>query len=165
MPEIDDETIAYVLESRQHFEDLKQASAQLAGLLVLAAAGAKSASPDHPLLTAAQQILIQVVDGVGAARVTARARRHHAHLRRAVQSIGSALDIARTHLGRPGRVDVDPILVPLRAGYAHLQRAAGALPGFHMVDFEQGCCGRPHVGPAVGALTAPVPTPTVEDRP
>jgi hypothetical protein len=60
------------------------------------------------------------------------------------------LSIARDRLGRPnGRVDLDPILTPLRAGYTHLQHAANALPGFEMVAFDQGCCGgvrSPHDG-------------------
>ena len=45
---IDNETVAYILVARKHFEDLRQVAAQLAGLLVLAAAGGKSATPDHP---------------------------------------------------------------------------------------------------------------------
>jgi hypothetical protein len=36
----------------------------------------------------------------------------------------------------------DPILTPLRAGYADLQRAADALPGFDLIAFDRGCCAR-----------------------
>ena len=47
---LDDRTTAYILETRRPFEDLRQVASQLAGLLVLAASGAKSAAPDHPML-------------------------------------------------------------------------------------------------------------------
>jgi hypothetical protein len=143
MHDIDDRTAAYVLEQRRHFEDLRQVTAQLAGLLVLAAAGASGAAPDHPLLNTADRLFRDAVDGIRGARVTERARRHHQCLLRAVTAVGLAVDAAHAHLGRPGvHADIDPILVPLRAGYAHLQRAADALPGFEMIAFDRGCCAR-----------------------
>ena len=40
-----------------------------------------------------------------------------------------------------GAFDLDRILIPLRAGYAELERAADALPGFQMVSYERACCG------------------------
>ena len=42
---VDDATAAYIVENQKCFEDLKQVAAQLAGLLVLAAAGSKEARP------------------------------------------------------------------------------------------------------------------------
>src|SRR5436190_8174674 len=45
---IDDRTASYVIEVHPHFEDLRHAAAQLAGVLVLAASGSKEASPHHP---------------------------------------------------------------------------------------------------------------------
>ena len=139
--EIDDETATYVLESQKHFEDLRQVAAQLAGLLVLAAAGAGSAMPDHPMLDAAEQLYEEAVEGVRRARATVRARRHHHHVVRGAAEIGRALSIAREH---PGQLDsgraIDRILTPLRTGYVHLQQAADALPGFELIAFEQGCC-------------------------
>ena len=141
--EIDDQTAAYVLEHRKHFEDLRQVTAQLAGLLVLAAAGANGASPDHPLLATAEQLLHDAVDGVRHARVTPRAWQHHHCLLAAIAAAKQALAAAHTHLGRQrAPVDLDPILTPLRAGYAHLQRASDALPGFDMIAFDRGCCAR-----------------------
>jgi hypothetical protein len=143
MSQIDDQTAAYVLEHRKHFEDLRQVAAQLAGLLVLAAAGANSAAPDHPLLEAAEQLFHDAVDGIRHARVTPRARQHHHCLLAAIAAVRQALDAAHTHLGRQSaHVDLDPILTPLRAGYAQLQRAANALPGFDMIAFDRGCCAR-----------------------
>jgi hypothetical protein len=141
--QIDDQTAAYVIDSRKHFEDLRQVIAQLAGLLVLAAAGANDAAPDHPLLATAEQLFDDAVDGIRHARVSVRARQHHHGLLAAIAAVRQALDAAHTQLGRQSaHVDLDPILTPLRAGYAHLQRAADALPGFDMIAFDRGCCAR-----------------------
>jgi hypothetical protein len=143
MSQIDDQTAAYVLEQSKHFEDLRHVTAQLAGLLVLAAAGANGAAPDHPLLETAEQLFHDAADGIRHARVTVRARQHHRSLLAAIAAVRQALDAARSHLGRrSAQVELDPILAPLRAGYAHLQRAADALPGFDMIGFDRGCCAR-----------------------
>jgi hypothetical protein len=56
MPELDDATAAYVLETGKAFEDLRQVAAELAGLLVLEAAGARSELPQHPMLGAAEEL-------------------------------------------------------------------------------------------------------------
>jgi hypothetical protein len=133
---VDDDTAAYILESRKHFEDLRQVSAQLAGLLVLAAAGSKSAGPHHPMLDAAEQLYLEAVDAIQYARVTARAERHHRCLLLAAAALRSALSAACTGL------EVDPVLIPLRVAYGHLQRASNELPGFEMVAFDQACCGK-----------------------
>jgi hypothetical protein len=141
MLEIDDTTVAYIVEHRKHFEDLRQVAAELAGLLVLAAAGSKSALPDHPMLAAAGQLFDDTCDAVRCARPTSRARQHHDHLLRASVSLGTALLEARRRFGRSsGDLEIDPILLPLRSAYADLQQAAHALPGFEMVAFQQGCC-------------------------
>src|SRR3954465_13260435 len=63
---LDDHTIRYVLESRPHFEDLRHAVGQVAGMLVLAAAGSKTVTQDHPLFAAARATLERVSDGIGA---------------------------------------------------------------------------------------------------
>jgi hypothetical protein len=136
---LDDSTVAYVLAARPHFEHLRDVAAQLAGLLVLAASGASSAAPDHPMLRSAQTLFEESRDGIRRTRGTDRARVHHLHLTEAAEAIGAALTAARDRLGRP-LADLDPILTPLRAGYTHLQQAAGALPGFQTVAFAHGCC-------------------------
>ncbi|MBZ5579936.1 MAG: hypothetical protein LAP40_25545 [Acidobacteriia bacterium] len=135
MPELDDATVAYILETRPCFEDLRQVASQLAGLLVLEAAGAKSELPRHPMLAAAEELYGGAAGQVRRARVTARTERHHHHLMQATEEIGSALRAARLS------VAIDPMLVPLRRAYAQLQGAARELPGFEMVEFQQGCCG------------------------
>jgi hypothetical protein len=131
---VDDATAAYVSEVHRHFEDLRQVSAQLAGLLVLAASGAKSATPDHPLLTSARELHRGATDALRSARPTERARVHHQSLIHAARSLSQALTAAQES-------EVDPVLVPLQAAHAHLQHAANQLPGFEMVEFKQGCCG------------------------
>ena len=78
MTEIDDQTVAYVVVAQSCFEDLKQVAAQLAGLLVMEAAGSKT--PDHPMLASAEQVYRNAVDGLRSARVPARAKEHHEHL-------------------------------------------------------------------------------------
>jgi hypothetical protein len=134
---IDDAVVAYVLETRKCFEDLRQVAAQLAGLLVLDAAGAPSGIPEHPMLAAAEQTYGEAVDGIRRARVPESARRHHHELLQAADAIRGALDAAHRSPA------IDPILIPLRAAYAHLQAAGSELPGFEMVSFAQGCCGMP----------------------
>ena len=134
---IDNTTAGYILETRKCFEDLRQVTAQIAGVLVLAAAGGKSATPDHPMLEAAAELHREAFDQLRAVSPTEMAREHHLCLTRAAQALSSALAIA---LSSGRSMEVAPILLPVRAAYAHLQRAADILPGFEMVAFEQGCC-------------------------
>lgn len=136
--QVDDATVVYILENRRYFEDLRQVASQLAGLLILAAAGSKESAPDHPMLTAAIQLHRDATDGLGRARPTPRARRHHEHVLEAASHLAAALHAANRVINADA---VDPILMPLRAGYAALQQAAAALPGFELISFERACCG------------------------
>lgn len=131
---VDDETAVYILETRAQFEDLRQAAAQLAGWLVLSAAGAQTASPDHAALGSASDLQQGALEQVRRARPSTRARAHHRYLVEAAAGLGAALAAARKNL------ETEAVLIPLRAAYADLQKAAGTLPGFEMVAFEQGCC-------------------------
>jgi hypothetical protein len=133
--ELDDATAVYVVENQRCFEDLKQVAAQLAGVLVLAAAGSKEAAPDHPALLSARSLFDEAQHAVQRAQPTERARRHHAHLLRASRAIGAALQHTAV------RLDVDRTLTPLRAGYSELEAAADSLPGFEKVSYERACCG------------------------
>jgi len=142
--DIDDQTLAYVVASQPVFEDLRQVAAQLAGMLVLSATGAKSAAPDHPMLVIASRLFTEASERVEHVRpsVTARAQTHHAALTRATSFLRDSLAAARVELGRPpASADLDAPLVPLRHAYDALQHAAASLPGFQMVAFDQGCCG------------------------
>jgi len=133
-PLVDDATAVYILETRKCFEDLRQVAAQIAGVLVLAAAGGKSATPDHPMLKAAEELYREAVDRVRGARPTERARPHHRFLTQAADALKIALAAAR-------RLETATVLPPVRDAYGYLQHAAQTLPGFQMVAFDQGCCG------------------------
>ena len=128
----DDRTAAYIIEVHKYFEDLRQVASQLAGLMVLAAASGKSTVADHPLLEAARRLHQEATDGLLTTRATERARVHHHYLVEAA----AALDCS---LAQP---EVGLALGPLRAAYAHLERASQSLPGFEMVSFEHACCAR-----------------------
>jgi hypothetical protein len=147
---LDDATVAYVLATRQAFDGLRRAASQLAGLLALAASGAKSITQEHAMLEAARQARAEAIDAIASATVPARARHHHRHLSEAAQVIGIALQQAGAsmHHYAAGRRDVDAALAPLRAGYRHLQWAAAALPGFELIDFQNACCAVPGQEPA-----------------
>jgi hypothetical protein len=132
---VDDATAVYIVENQRCFEDLKQVAAQLAGLLVLAAAGSKEAAPDHPTLLAARELFRKADHAQRSARPTERARKHHSHIAKAAEMIAAALRQT------DGALDVDRILVPLRAGYSELEHAADALPGFEKISYERACCG------------------------
>jgi hypothetical protein len=137
---LDERTVAYILQTRPPFEDLRQVASQLAGLLVLAASGAKSAAPDHPMLNAARQTFERAADEIRRARPTVRSRSHHRHMLSAIEAIDGALAAALLHLRGDRFADVEAMLMPLKAGYLQLQEAAGRLPGFELVALNQGCC-------------------------
>jgi hypothetical protein len=134
---IDDATAVYILETRKCFEDLRQVAAQIAGVLVLAASGGRSATSDHPMLDAAAELHQAASDQLRSARPPERAREHHHRLMRAADALSDALAAA---LSPAKRMEIDPILYSVRAAYAHLQRAGDTLPGFEMVAFQRGCC-------------------------
>jgi hypothetical protein len=142
---LDDATIAYVLATRAHFDGLRQAASQLAGLLVLAASGARSVTQEHAMLEAARQAYAEAADGLASVAAPARARHHHHHMSQAAAVIEIALREAGAsmHDYAAGRRDVDAALAPLKAGYRHLQWAASALPGFELIDFQNACCAAP----------------------
>ncbi len=140
-PALDDATVAYALESYRAFEDLRQVQAQLGGLLVLAAAGGKSAMPDHPMLDAAREIYRGAEERLRTLRATPRAGHHHRHLLGAAHALDEALAAARQHLRRrAGAPDIEPILRPLRRAQMEMERVTRLLPGFDLVDFSHGCC-------------------------
>jgi hypothetical protein len=149
---LDDRTVRYILESQPLFEDLRQVASQVAGLLVLAATGSREASPEHPMLKAAERLFANTADGIAHVRPSERARLHHDSLREAVRAIGDALRVTRPLLAATNVANFDAVLVPLRDGYSHLQGASAALPGFRLVAFEQGCCAGGHATQPTGAI-------------
>jgi hypothetical protein len=129
---VDDATAVYIVENQRCFEDLKQVASQLAGWLVLAAAGSKEAVPDHPVLLRARETFRDIEDAIRQARPTDRAVEHYRHVAIAAHSIGIALKNSPS---------VDGMLAPLRAGYSELERAADSLPGFEKISYAHACCG------------------------
>jgi hypothetical protein len=136
---LDEATLAYVLAMREPFDLLRQAAGQLAGLLVLAAAGGRGAA-GHPMLPAAAAAAQEAGDAVRAIRVPPRARHHHHHLAQACRAIERALDAARRHLHRRDRDAFDASLAPLKAAHRHLHSATVALPDFELVAMAEACC-------------------------
>src|SRR5689334_3307656 len=77
--EIDDATAAYVADTRAAFDGLRQAEAQLAGLMVLAAASGQAIA-GHPMLELATEAWREAADGIRSVKVPPRAHHHHAHV-------------------------------------------------------------------------------------
>jgi len=140
--ELDDKTISYVLETRPYFEDLRQSISQIAGLLVLATAGAKSVTQDHAMLEAARDACKRALDGIRSTRPTARATHHHRHLLEAAQDLGLAISRSGDglHLTSTDRHRNENVFGPLEAAYRNLGWATRTLPGFEILSFDQACC-------------------------
>ena len=63
----------------------------------------------------------------------------------AAKALSAALKAMPDALSRRDEDAVDRAFGPIEAGFRELQNAARCLPGFEIVDFEQGCCAE-HVG-------------------
>lgn len=138
---LDEATCAYVTAMQLPFEQLRQAAGQLAGVLVLAAA-TKQGAAGHPMLDLADRARREAAEAIRACHPPSQGTHHHLHLTQAARGIAAALDAARRWLRGEDEAAADAVMVPLRAGYRDLQWAAGALPGFEIVAFSQGCCAR-----------------------
>ncbi len=138
--ELDDRTIAYALAVRAAFDSLRQAVAQLAGLLVLASSGARSSILDHPMLERATARRAEAEDLIERAKVPTTAIHHHHHLRCASAGIGRALALAANLSYRSDDAVLDRVLAELREAWRELHRTTQFLPGFQVVDFGQACC-------------------------
>src|SRR3569623_1128126 len=106
---VDDATAAYVAGMREPFEQLRQAEAQRAGLMVLATAS-RQAIAGHPMLDLAAEAMREAEDGIRAAKVPARARHHHAHVLEAMRAIQAAIRSARRCLMRGDETAIDAVL-------------------------------------------------------
>lgn len=139
--ELDDATAAYVCAVQPAFDLLRQAAGQMAGLLVLTVAGARSAG-GHPMLELACAAEAEARDVILAlsASLPPPAAHHHRHMLSATRSLAAALASAKRDFHRGDDRALDAILVPLRRTYRELQHAAFALPGFEIVALSQGCC-------------------------
>lgn len=135
----DQVTAAYVAEMSRPFELLRQAEAQLAGLMVLAAASGQAIA-GHPMLDLAADAAGEAEDGVRSVRAPEPARHHHRHLLQALHHMQGAVAAARRCLVRRDGMAIDAAIYPLRAAHQHLLWATAALPGFEIVALSQACC-------------------------
>jgi hypothetical protein len=136
--DLDDATTAYVLEARVAFDGMRRAAAQLAGLLLVAATGGRSGQ-DHPMLALAIEAHRAAADTLHGLTAPPRATHHHRHLMQAEHALSVALERARGHLHLTEEAQT-AISRPLSSAIDHLRWAGGALPGFEIVAFSQGCC-------------------------
>lgn len=143
-PEVDPRLFDYVVAAQGRFDGLRQCAAQMAGLLVLAAAGGRT-DPGHPMLELARNAHGAAADATYGARVPAGAEHHHRHMAAAAKMLAAALKAMPDALSRRNEAAVDRAFGPLDAGFRELQNASRCLPGFEIVDLEQGCCAE-HVG-------------------
>jgi hypothetical protein len=128
----DDKTIRLLLDVHPAFEGLRTVAGQLAGLLILAAAGASRGRPDGPLLDAARLTYKETQERIRclAGEDSIRHLRHH--LRRAAEGIEATF----THVERETRA-----LALLKGAYGHLESVSKLTPGFRLVDTSNSCCG------------------------
>ena len=136
---LDDGTLAYIEAAGPCFEDLRAVTAQLGGLLLLAASGARSAGPHHPMLAVAADLLESAHDATF--RLTpgsSRTRHHHDHLVATASTLAEALARIGATL-----LDGDDVTEPMRllnAAWTELGAASRALPGFDLIDLTGACC-------------------------
>lgn len=142
--EVDPRLFDYVVAAQGRFDGLRQCAAQMAGLLVLAAAGGRT-DPGHPMLELARNAHGAAADATYGAKVPAGAAHHHRHMAAAAKTLAAALKAMPDALSQRSEGAVDQAFAPLQAGFRELQNASRCLPGFEIVDFEQGCCAE-HVG-------------------
>jgi hypothetical protein len=135
----DDATRAYVEAAGDCFEDLRAVTAQLAGLLLLSASGARAAGPNHPIVAVTEERLAMARDA--ALRLVPRSdrtRHHHDHLLATVSRLTEALARIRTApLGRDGVTEPTRLL---GSAWDELGAASRALPGFDLIDLTGACC-------------------------
>jgi hypothetical protein len=136
---VDDATAAYVAAMRDPFELLRQAEAQIAGLMVLATASGEAIA-GHPMLDLAAEAMREAEDVIRALRVPERARHHHRHVLQAMTEIQCAVAAARRCLVRRKETAIVAVIGPLRSAHQNLLWATGALPGFEVVALSQACC-------------------------
>jgi hypothetical protein len=151
-PDVDDRTAAYILETRASFDALRDAAAQLAGLLVLVATGTRERVLDEPILERATTAYREAKDKLRSTKAPAPAAHHHHHLSLASEYIGEALRVARQGNLRLDASSLDRAHRVLQAGWREMLSASKCLPGFQVVDFSQSCCA-PHWGRAASLRT------------
>ncbi len=137
--EFQDGSIAYAIGMQLPFECLRNAAAQLAGVLILAATGSRAGSPDHPIVAVAVDNHQQAVDGMGVVKVPAESRHRHLHMIRASSLIADAV-VSFKSVTTWKHSNIDAALSLLIRGWAELRLASASLPGCEIVDLKHACC-------------------------
>ena len=140
-PTIDDATLAYVVTVRGAFESLRKASGLLGGLLILAAASDGQTQVDQPVFAIVGQLVSEADEQIRSVSPPPRDRHHHRHLLLSAKKMGLAFALAD---GRRAVIGREAVFAPLEAvtsAIEELRHASSTLPGLHMVDLAQSCCG------------------------
>lgn len=137
--DMDDGSIAYAIEMQMPFECLRNAAAQLAGVLILAATGSRLGSSDHPIVAVAIDNYQQAADGMSAVKVPAGSRHRHLHMMRASSHIADAV-VTFKSVSTLKHSNTDAALALLSRGWSELRLASMSLPGCEIVDLKHACC-------------------------
>jgi hypothetical protein len=138
-PAADGPTLAYMLATREPFEDLRQVVTQIAAFLILAAAKSNGWR-DHPMIDATLAGFGRVSDAIRAVAVPNRAQHVHSHLVKAETHVATALNIIAKHRARFDDNALDAALGAIQAAQREMQWSSAAVPGLEMIAFSQGCC-------------------------
>jgi hypothetical protein len=139
---VDDRALRYLVDVHPAFEGFRTAASQLAGLLILAAAGARSGEPDLALLNAARLTYAEARDKFLGLAVSEPVRHIHRHLREAADGLGATFaEVESGGRATRGPFDGARALAVLKAAYRHLQHVSRLTPGFRLVDTRDSCCG------------------------
>jgi hypothetical protein len=140
----DDQTIRLLLDLHPAFVGLRTVAGQLAGLLILAAAGASGGRLDGSLLEAARLTFKETMERVHNLAAEGPIRHVDHHLRQAAQGI----EVTFANVERGSRAgpafDGTQALALLKRAYDHLESVSKLTPGFRLVDTSNSCCGFRH---------------------
>ncbi|MDQ0467890.1 hypothetical protein [Labrys wisconsinensis] len=135
-----DAVVAYGLEARRVYSDLRRLIGQTAGLLILAQASRRREALDLPTLAGAQELWGEVAERLGGLSAPQRLDPNLRHLIAAHRLAGSCLTALRAPVLADGAPDLTVALGNLTAAYRHLQAASEERLGMTMVDFRHSCC-------------------------
>jgi hypothetical protein len=141
LPEgVADEVIAYAIQARTIYSDLRRLIGQTAGLLILAQASNKREALDLAALPGALELWNEISERLGRLSAPRRVEAHLQNLQASFRLTGSCLSSLRVRRSVEGRVDLTEPLGNLSVAYKHLQACSDDRFGMTMVDFRQSCC-------------------------
>jgi hypothetical protein len=138
---VDDRTIRLLLDVHPAFEGLRTVAGQLAGLLILAAAGASGGRLDGSLLDAARLTYKEIRERVLNLAVEDAIRHVSHHLRQAAEGIEATFTTVERESRAGLSFDGTQAFALLKGAYRHLESVSKLTPGFRLVDTSNSCCG------------------------